>query len=296
MSLDIRRHKDVPTAERARLAEAMVAFYGAPPPSYYSIADGSAQRYSTLELPFHLHLVEQVQPGATVVEVGCGSAHLCPQVEQRGGRYTGLDYSEALLAGNQQRFPQARFLRLTDPLAEQFDIVASLYTIEHVVEPEAYLRRLWNLCRPGGLVAVICPEFVDNEVPPPSLFYGRTARRLRHKFQRLALGDAVGHVLDLKRRVVAWKQAAQAAPPGAFWLNLRPRVLHGAEYVVDADAVHLVRRLDIEWFFRQTGAELVQTSASMDGIPFDILQFNAYVLAHKSVAGDTQPNQCASKA
>jgi hypothetical protein len=104
---------------------------------------------------------------------------------------------------------------------------------------------------------------------------------LRKKIQGLALADAVSHVLDLKRGAAAWKRVAQTAAPGAFWLNLRPRVLFGADYAIDTDAVHLVRRQDIVWFFQQAGAKIVRTSTEMPGVLSDILCFNAYVLARK---------------
>ena len=115
--------------------------------------------------------------------------------------------------------------------------MASLYTIEHVVDPAAYLHRLWEFCRPGGLVAIICPEFIDSPGLPPSVIYGRTTRRLSNKLLHFDFADAAAHLLDLYWRGPRWKTAAQARPPGAFWINLRPRVLHGAAYTIDADAV-----------------------------------------------------------
>lgn len=281
MSVDIHRYADVPVLERARLSDALAEFYRNPPPSYYCIADGAARHYNEREQPFHCDLVSQVRPGTRVLEMGCGTAHLCAQVEQRGGFYTGVDHSDALLAENRRRFPSARFLRLGDPLSEQFDLVASLYTIEHVVDPPTYLKDMWDACKPGGLLVVICPEFVDSPGFPPSVFFGRTPGRLRKKIQDLALADAVAHVLDLKRGAAAWKRVAKAAAPGAFWLNLRPRVLFGADYAIDTDAVHLVRRQDIVWFFQQSGAKIVRTSTEMPGVSPDILRFNAYVLARK---------------
>lgn len=267
----------------------MAAFYQNPPPSYYQTADHAAARYTPQKQPFHCDLVGRVQPGNSVLEVGCGTAHLCPQVEARGGSYTGLDHSAELLAANRNKFPRARFFSIGTPPAETFDLVASLYTIEHIADPLAYLELLWRYCRPSGHIAIICPEFVDCPGLAPSVFYGHTPRRLREKLQRGNLADAVAHLMDLKFAAPRWQRQARADLPGAFWINLRPRVLHGAGYAVDGDAVHLVQRRDLVWFFQNKGAAIVQTSATMPTVSPEVLRYNCYVLVQKpaGTAGGT---------
>ncbi len=266
MSLQLRRRADLSAIQLAELDKAMAAFYSHPPASYYQIADRAAQQYTPHDQPFHCDLVEQVFPGATVLEVGCGTAHLCPQVEKKGGHYTGLDYSAGLLSENRRRFPQARFFEIGAQLNELFDMVASLYALEHVADPPAYLESLWNYCRPGGMIGVICPEFVENPGTAPGIFFGKTPRRLREKLQTFSFLDAFYHVIDWKICASRWKRTAWAAPAGAFWINLHPRVLHGADYSIDADAVHMARLKDILWFFQNKGAEIVRTSKQMPGL------------------------------
>jgi SAM-dependent methyltransferase len=281
MSLAFMRYTEISPEQIARLKKAMADFYQNTPASYYAIADQSARRYNTSEQPFHYDLVGRVFPGATVLEAGCGTAHLCSYIEERGGIYTGLDYSEILLQKNRQHFPRARFFQIGAAPSETFDIVASLYTIEHVVDPPAYLESLWNFCKPGGLIAIICPEFIDSPGFPLSVFLGKTPRRFREKISALDLPDAASHLLDLKLRAPRIKKILQASPPGAFWMNLHPSVLHGAEYAVDADAIHLARLKDLIWFFQQKGAEILQTSSEMPGLSPDVLQYNCYLLARK---------------
>ncbi|TAK97465.1 MAG: class I SAM-dependent methyltransferase [Verrucomicrobia bacterium] len=284
MSIDLRKWKEIPAEELDALERSLSRFYRQPPPSYYQIAEQSAHGYTPAERPFHCHLVSQIKPGMTVLEAGCGTAHLCPYIEARGGSYTGVDHSEALLAQNAKRFPGARFFPVGTKLNEQFNLVASLYTLEHIVHPPAYLENLWQACRPGGLIGIICPEFIESPAPAPSVFYGHTPRRLRRKFQRFQLGDALGHLLDVKLRAPRWQAAARAAAPGAFWINLRPRVLQGAEYEIDTDAVHMTRLKDLVWFLKEKGAEIVCTSADLPGVSAEILKYNCYVLARKPEA------------
>jgi SAM-dependent methyltransferase len=191
-----------------------------------------------------------------------------------------MDYSAELLNDNRQHFPRARFLPIKTRLGERFDIVASLYTIEHVANPPAYLERMWNFCQPGGLLAVICPEFIDGEGLPPSLFYGRTPRRFREKLGAFALIDAWAHLRDL-RKAKRWKECARAASPGAFWTNLQPRILSGADYSIDADAVHFPRLKDLVWWFEQRGAAILETSRTMREVNPDVLRYNCYIVARK---------------
>jgi SAM-dependent methyltransferase len=221
----------------------------------------------------------------TVLELGCGTAHLCRFVETRGGAYTGMDFDYELLSRNRRNFPRARFLPISTDLREEFDLVASLYTIEHVIEPPAYLERMWRFCKPGGLMAVICPDFVDGESFPPSFYYGKTPKRLREKLRSFAFGDACKHLLDLFWFAPRWKTRARSAAPGAFWINLEPRIFRRAEYSTDADAVHLPRLKDSIWWLEQRGAAIVETSRTVRDVDPAVLNHNCYVVAKKSIHG-----------
>jgi SAM-dependent methyltransferase len=281
MSLRLSRHSELSPSRIKGLEDAMSNFYQNPPSNYYQIANQSARYYRSAEMPFHCDLVSHVFPAATVLEVGCGTAHLCPYIEEKGGVYTGLDHSESLLKDNQRRFPSASFVSIGTLFTKTFDLVASLYTLEHVADPPAYLEFLWRCCRPGGLIGILCPEFIECPGFPPSIFFGRTPRRFTQKLRSGSMIDAFSHWLDWKFSAPRWKKVALAAPAGAFWMNLRPRVLHGADYNIDTDAIHLTRLKDVVWFFQQKGAEIVQTSAQMPGVSPNVLQFNCYALIKK---------------
>lgn len=282
MSIKVLPAVSLTEAMRRHLEETLAAYYRNPPDSYYAQADRAADQYLPALMPFHCDLVGRVKPGLSVLELGCGSAHLCRFVEEAGGHYTGMDYSHDLLQDNRKRFPRARFVPLEEKLNETFDIVASLYTLEHVVNPPQYLESLWNFTRPQGLIAVICPDFIDGDGLAPSFFYGNTARRFRNKLTSFALIDAFKHVLDLLCFAPLWKRRAQASGPGAFWINLTPRIFAGADYTTDADAVHLPRLLDLIWWLEGQGATIVETSRSLPGVDPAILKHNCYVAARKS--------------
>lgn len=281
MGIKVCRFADLTPETISGLRSKLIEYYSSPPDCYYQIADQAATQYTHALQPFHCDLVNRVKPGTTVLELGCGTAHLCAFVEKAGGIYTGMDHGSELLQKNRERFPRARFLPVGAQLPEAFDLVASLYTIEHIVDPPAYLESMWGFCKPGGLIAIICPDFVDGSGFAPSFYYGTTPRRLREKVRSLNFIDAIRHLLDLFCVVPLWTARARRSQPGAFWINLKPRILAGANYSIDADAVHLPRLKDLVWWLEQRNATVIATSRSLPDIDPSILRYNCYVLARK---------------
>ena len=153
-----------------------------------------------------------------------------------------------------------------------------------MVDPDAYLESLQNFCKPGGLIAIICPDFVDGDGFPPSFYYGTTPRRFREKLASFPIADIGHHLLDLLWFAPRWKRKARSTAPGAFWINLKPRILYGADYSIDADVVHLPRLLDLVWWLEARGASIIATSLSLPGVSESVLKHNCYVVARKPIA------------
>lgn len=283
MSISLHPCAQLSAEQREALDRALSAYYAKPPNSYYEIAGQAVDQYRPDLLPFHCDLVNRVSSGQRLLELGCGDAHLCSHIERRGAHYTGVDHSPELLAANRHRYPAATFLSVDTVLTNDFDVVASLYTIEHVVDPPAYLDRLWSLVKPGGLVAVICPEFIDSYGYAPSVHFGKTPRRLREKLLAGDFGDSFAHLVDLYWHAPRWKSRARASAPGVFWINSRPSEFYGISHGVDTDAVHLPRLLDLTWWFEQKTAEIVVTSKTLPGVPQPVLDYNCYLVARKNV-------------
>lgn len=281
MSLRLRRYCDVPPSELDSLEAALTHYYQATPACYYEIADETVSRYGPESTPLHWDVLTHVSPSNRVLELGCGTAHFCPNVESRGGLYTGIDHGTDLLERNQSRYPTARFCSISTKLQEQFDLVVSLYTLEHVVRPLEYLERMWDFCEPGGKMAVICPEFIDIDDFPPSFIYGATARRFREKIRTGAILDAAAHIWDLCLPARTWKTMARREPPGAFWINQKPWALNNPTYHIDADAVHLTRLSDVVAWFEGRGATILRTSRSIPAVAPEVIRYNMYVLAQK---------------
>lgn len=282
MSISALRIFELVSAEEIlSLTEKMRVFYLRTPPNYYQLADEARHKYNQEEQPFHCHLAQQVLPGEHVLELGCGTAHFCQAVQDRAGLYHGVDLDPQLLQENRKKWPTASFFSSEERIPGLYDMAVSLYTIEHVANPRSYLELLWSYVRPGGKIGIICPDFIDGEGIPPSVYFGITPQRLRHKFFCGRLWDATLHLYEMCVSARAWKYKARHQAPGAFWMNLDPRDLATKSHTIDGDAIHLPRLTDLSFWMRQAGGEILETSRSLAGVSASVLRHNCYLLARK---------------
>ncbi|MER7878906.1 class I SAM-dependent methyltransferase [Streptomyces solisilvae] len=106
-----------------------------------------------------------VREGESLLEVGPGHGLLLAlAVERARARITGWDVSDGSVASTREalaRLGHTACLRRQDlhraPATERFDHVVASELLEHVDEPEAALRRLRDLVRPGGRLFVNIP-------------------------------------------------------------------------------------------------------------------------------------------
>jgi 2-polyprenyl-3-methyl-5-hydroxy-6-metoxy-1,4-benzoquinol methylase len=92
-----------------------------------------------------------------VLDVGCNVGSLTPLVPP--DRYLGVDIDTDVLDEARALHPEHRFesTEAVDP-SEQFDTVAALAVIEHVSDPEAWLRQWSSHLRPEGRVVLTTPH------------------------------------------------------------------------------------------------------------------------------------------
>ena len=131
------------------------------------VFDGMADDYDVLE-PWYEHLYARVhailretlgQPTPTgtaaALDAGCGTGFQAAALEELGYRTHGVDLSPALLAIARRRLPRARFvhgrLEALPYASRSFDAVTCCgSTLSFVADPEAALRELGRVLRPGG--------------------------------------------------------------------------------------------------------------------------------------------------
>jgi 2-polyprenyl-3-methyl-5-hydroxy-6-metoxy-1,4-benzoquinol methylase len=107
-----------------------------------------------------------VPPNGRVLDIACGvgygSKALADSAADRSVEVTGVDCSTEALAIARSRYQNdnVRFvlgdcMQFSDEAG--FDLIASLETVEHLPEPELFVRRLVSLLKPTGALLVSVP-------------------------------------------------------------------------------------------------------------------------------------------
>ncbi len=107
-------------------------------------------------------LLERVQAGERVLDVGCGEGRFAAELAKVGARVVGVDVAQEPLRRARERDPQLD-LRLTPPLGEweledaSFDAVWAGEVIEHVADTAAWLSEIRRVLRSGGSLLLSTP-------------------------------------------------------------------------------------------------------------------------------------------
>ena len=106
-------------------------------------------------------LLPVLEPGMTLLDVGCGPGTVTIDLASRVGRAVGLDRSPTVLASAREAakdVPNVDFVE-GDAYAlpfedDSFDVVYAHQVLQHLTDPIAALREMRRVARPGGYVAV----------------------------------------------------------------------------------------------------------------------------------------------
>jgi SAM-dependent methyltransferase len=117
-----------------------------------------------------------IEPGSSVLEVGCGSGVFLRLAAERGARVAGLDASRALLEIARERVPDAD-LREGDmqdlPWEDDlFDLVAGFNSFFFAADMVEALREAGRVARPGAAVVIQVwgrPERCDLDAAKPAM-------------------------------------------------------------------------------------------------------------------------------
>lgn len=117
-------------------------------------------------------LLERLEPGARVLDLGCGTGlPTARELVAAGCRVTGVDFSPVMLDSARSNVPEAEFLQVDmvdlDPSPGQYEAVAAYFSLLHL--PKARMREvlllLHGILVPGGLLAVAMVEADVDDIP-----------------------------------------------------------------------------------------------------------------------------------
>jgi ubiquinone/menaquinone biosynthesis C-methylase UbiE len=105
-------------------------------------------------------LLDRLEPGSSVLDLGCGSGEPADVEISKVHQVTGVDISQTQIALARQNVPTGHFIHGDAGSAEfppsSFDAVVSFYTLEHIPREEhkTVLRRICKWLRVGGLLLI----------------------------------------------------------------------------------------------------------------------------------------------
>ena len=116
-------------------------------------------------------LLDKLEPGAFVLDLGCGSGDPADIEIAKEYEVTGVDISETQIRLAWRNVPDGDFVRgdlgSVEFPARSFDAVVSFYTLEHIPRKEhkTVLGRIYRWLKPGGyvLLSIEAGDF-DDEV------------------------------------------------------------------------------------------------------------------------------------
>jgi ubiquinone/menaquinone biosynthesis C-methylase UbiE len=222
----------------------------------------------------------QLTPGATVLDVGCGTgASAIPAAEAVGpmGDVTGVDLAENLLAIARVKAAERRLQHITFQLGDMtalqfpddhFDGVISVFSIFFVPEMERAVAELWRMVNPGGKLAITTwgPDLYE-----PVYTIWREAVQaerpdLSHAFNpwdRITTPDQVHDLLQragiMESEIVPESGEQPFQSPEDWWTIVLGSGLRGTVEAMDAATATRIREQTVGWV-RASGVIAMQTN------------------------------------
>ena len=108
-------------------------------------------------------LLDKASSSASLLEIGCGSGDLLSQAVKRGLKVIGVEYSQhacetaRIKLGNNGDIVQGDISLLAGE-KERFDYIVFCDVLEHVRDPRAFLKIVYDLLKPDGSILVVAPS------------------------------------------------------------------------------------------------------------------------------------------
>jgi len=244
------------------LSNRMRNFYATNSSYYADIADSESLWIDENYFPLQ-EILNNTQKASNILEIGCGQSPILKFYPDLKSKYTGIDFSNYIISDNKKRFPEAEFYQILDPynyslVSGSFDLVFSIFVIEHTVFPQKFLEECIRLLKPNGRLIILAPSYLDygtlaSQQTSPDLSSGRELIKKGKFFSALRAGFYSKVLIPIKSR------SLKKHLPG-FYINLNPICFIINQFRPDVDAVYIVSEKEIELYMKSRGFQKKKNS------------------------------------
>ncbi len=248
--------------------------------SYYKNNEAYAEHLAAWDANLYAKYADQLRParpGARALDVGCGVGQVVGRLMTAQFEAHGVDVSQPnierakkvsercqLYDGKQLPFPDNHFAS-----------AGALNVLEHVDEPEAFIRELVRVVEPGGKVVLSSPNF-----------FRVFGFRDYHPKMR-----GVGHKLANWKRLRAKRAQMRATPDAVRFDRMTPIVKE--PFTPDDDAIVATNAAEMEFFLERAGCKVLSVACTDRYVakpvelllnlgPWRYLMFNSFLVARKN--------------
>src|SRR5262245_45555884 len=153
--------------------------------------------------------------GKRVLDAGCGDGYGTDLLAETAAYAVGVDRSLDTVAVARRRYQRPNLAyRVCDlprlmELGERFDVVCNFQVIEHLTDPEPFLRGAQPVLEPGGCLSVTTPNRLTSHIENPYHVHEYVADELRAMLAKVFATVEVQGVCG-DERVMAYERARVA--------------------------------------------------------------------------------------
>lgn len=146
-------------------------------------------------------VVDLVGTGKSVLDVGCGSGEIDKLLIQNNNKICGLDISETCVRKAREVGVDAVLCDLDSedfPIKEEFDVVLSAEIIEHVIDTDLFLKKIYLSLKSDGELILTTPNLAA---------LGRRLLLLVNRNPHMEISlekESAGHVRYFMKQTLKW--------------------------------------------------------------------------------------------
>lgn len=128
---------------------------------YYALATKASKKVG--KHPGLLYLQKVAGQSSKVLDVGCGEGSRLVTILSSGRSGWGVDIDEYAVNLAKKQYPSQHFQVYSGERLpykpNTFDLVYSAFVLEHTQSPINFINEMIRVCRPGGHMVILCPNF-----------------------------------------------------------------------------------------------------------------------------------------